>query len=623
MASHMRQDAPSPQRTGRTNAYTQQQSTYVQHPVGYQSYGTPQPRKKKHGCLIFFVVMLLLTLVAGGVFGFLFYSSAMTVRAEANEVIESVRTLKAQVKEADFEGAAATAEEMASTASVMHAQTQEPIWTVARFIPFVGADVNRICVIAEVADELCAEGIVPLVSTVAETPLSSLLVDGAINVDALNGLVNAVNDAGPIIQNAAQRLDDLGDPLLPQIAGPLNKVRAQLDEASEMLDAVQPILSRMPELLGVGGNTRHYLIVAQSNAEIRATGGFAGSWGILEVTDGHLDLQDFQSMQRLTWPEESQRPAMTDEEVNLFGAAMVTTPTNVNMTPHYPRAAELMQWYWAFVHDGQQVDAVISIDPVFLQECLALTDGITASNGWRVDGTNAASVLLNQVYWEIPVENQDDFFAEVAGAAFKQFLGGLGKAGMTNLIDLVKSAAESHRLLVWFPDEDLESLVVTLGLDGGLGTDPANPELGVYVNDDSWSKISWYMDLRTTVTGSEQNADGTTTYHCQTVIRNMFDPTLQWVAPGYIQGSSPARRNPCDMVTHLLLVAPAGGTVENVNCSTSVASGHYHSLNGLPVWTGMVNTNMGEQTVFTYDVTVAVGAAELTIRQTPTGQTIG
>ena len=621
MARHMKEgDSSARQPGGRPNAYTQQRTTYVQPPVDYQSRGSMQRKRRRRPSVA--GIILLALLVALGVYGFLFFSSVMTVRAEAREVTDLVRDLKAEAKDTDFDAAAETADQMAQLAADMHEQTQGLLWDIASFIPIVGEDIGRVRVIAEVADELCSDGLVPLVGAVAETPLSELFSDGAINVDGLMQVIEAVEGAHPIIEESAQRLNDLGNPVLPQVAEPLNKVRSQLNDAANLLNSLNGILDRLPELLGADGTTRHYLIVAQTNSEARATGGFAGSWGLLEVKDGQLELRNFRSMQKRTWPTEEERPEMTDEEINLFGEAMVTTPTNVSMTPHFPRAAELMRWYWAFANKGQQVDAVIVLDPVFLQECLALTEGFDASNGWHVDGTNAARLLLNQVYWDLPTKEQDEFFAEVAGNAFKLFLGSLGDVSLSDLVDLVQRAAESHRVLVWFPDEEMEEFVTALGFDGALGTDPTQPELGVYVNDDSWAKICWYMDLYTTIDSAERNSDGTTTYHCTTVIRNMFDPTLVDVVPHYISGYSPEQRNPCDMVTRILFVAPAGGMIYNVECSAEVSDGHDYHLNGLPCWTGMVKTNMGEITVFHYDIVTAAGAEDLTVRQTPLGQTI-
>lgn len=46
------------------------------------------------------------------------------------------------------------------------------------------------------------------------------------------------------------------------------------------------------------------------------------------------------------------------------------------------------------------------IDPVFLQSLLGLMCGVTTEDGTVVDGTNAAEILLNKMYY-LPTAEQD------------------------------------------------------------------------------------------------------------------------------------------------------------------------------------------------------------------------
>ena len=59
----------------------------------------------------------------------------------------------------------------------------------------------------------------------------------------------------------------------------------------------------------------------------------------------------------------------------------------------------------------------MGIDPVFLQYLLGLVGNVSLPDGTVVDGTNAAKVLMHDVYWNYPVEESDGIFASVASAA--------------------------------------------------------------------------------------------------------------------------------------------------------------------------------------------------------------
>ena len=42
-------------------------------------------------------------------------------------------------------------------------------------------------------------------------------------------------------------------------------------------------------------------------------------------------------------------------------------------------------------------------------------------------------------------------------------------------------------------NEDEEHAIERLGFSGAIGTDPTTPELGVYIHDETWAKMGWYL----------------------------------------------------------------------------------------------------------------------------------
>lgn len=198
-----------------------------------------------------------------------------------------------------------------------------------------------------------------------------------------------------------------------QLNDAVGKLSEPLHEASETLAAYGPLLERLPEFLGCDG-PRTYLLVAQCNSELRATGGFPGAWGTLTVDAGHVSLSDFVSMGKREVTFE-----ITGEEQAIFGAEMGISACNLNDTPDFTRVGYLFSQAWLAYHD-QQVDGVIAVDPVFLQRLMAATgSSVTTEDGTLVDGTNAARILSSDTYWRFGDDSasQDAFFDEVAAAA--------------------------------------------------------------------------------------------------------------------------------------------------------------------------------------------------------------
>jgi hypothetical protein len=79
----------------------------------------------------------------------------------------------------------------------------------------------------------------------------------------------------------------------PWLAGPINtKLRSLAAEVTKVESESQTAAlaaTDAPAILGAEG-TRHYLVAFMTPAETRGLGGFVGAYGLLTVTDGHIQL---------------------------------------------------------------------------------------------------------------------------------------------------------------------------------------------------------------------------------------------------------------------------------------------------------------------------------------------
>lgn len=566
-------------------------------------------------------IVLAVLLVVGGTSGFLLYRSAMTVKAEASELMEQVDPMKEALKSGDSETLDATVGTVQEKMAAVNAEVHTPIWTLASYIPVVGEDVRSVQALGEAGSALVNDALVPVASSLSGAGLDTLLQDGVVNVDLIRSIADAVSGAIPTIQSSVETISSLPEAHIPQLREILSKVQEPLDSASGLVDQIEPVLQLIPQMLG-GDGARTYLVLAQNNAELRSTGGLPGSWGTITIDNGVISMGEFRTILH----EEGLSVDITEEEVLSIATNMNTDPAQVNCTPDFVRVGELARDYWSQMGLGE-VDGVIAIDPVFLQSLLTLTGGFTAPDGATVDGTNAAKVLLSDTYWKFGNDNdaQDEYFSSVAALAFQHVMDNLGNAGMTDLWDLVNKGAEQGRLLVWMADESEEALMEQLGFSGSLGSDPTTPELGVYLSDDTFSKISWYAQCYTTVGEGVKNADGTTTYDVTTVLANTITPEEAAAAPLYIYGGNPDKRDNSDMLDFVYLVGPVGGRIDNVQVSENALRQEYgvsdSTLTGHQVHRFRTHLLAGETATITYQVTVSAEAAEpLTVRTTPLAQ---
>ena len=586
-------------------------------------------RKKRHtGAIIAAVVAVLL--VALGASGFMLLNSAKTVKSEAKEAVEIVGGLKDKVTSGDFSTLPDDAKKIDELCNSMKAETSSPLWTAASFIPVYGSDINAARTMIDALSDVSSNALVPMADNLSQATPGKLFQDGMINVSALQAVADSLSSSSKVFKSANEKVQGIGDTHISQVTELVDKAKDGFATLNGAVDAAEKVAPVLPQMLGANGQTRHYLVLAMSNVEIRACGGFPGSRGVMSVTDGKLELGDFVKVDMMKEPL-SPLP-ITDEEANLFTTGWGLTGFNtlgytmgdVTMTPDYPRAAQLVSDMQKAIV-GDDIDGVFAVDPVFLQYMLGVVGGTQLPDGTVVDGSNAAKVLLHDIYWNYPVEEQDAIFAAVAGSAFNKIVDELGSSDITKIAAAIEKGASEGRILMYSRNDDEEKAAKALGISGALQTDTSEaPILGVYVNNYSYSKMDWFLDKRVTIDSSVENADGSTTYRVTTTLKNTMTPQEKAEMPGYFQGHNGISQDIDDEVLRLYLYAPAGGSISDIKTSGSGSIEMNEATHdGLKVAWGGVHMLLGQDIKVEYTVTTSKdsGHKELKVRTTPTAQT--
>lgn len=579
---------------------------------GHGSSNAPRTRKTA----LFVTLGVVFALVAAlAVSGVALLNSAKRVLGQAQGLSATASQLQQALADGDAALLQQSTDALKDGVDRIADEVSGPLWSAASLVPVYGNDIAGARALVSVAQDLARNALDSACATLAAHPLSTLMSPSGIDVAALSSYCALIDQLRPVIDRTAEKIDGLQTLHVAKLESTVESVREPLHALDAFLDAYGSLVSQIPELLGCNGS-RTYLLIAQANSELRATGGFPGAWGTLTVENGNISLGEFTTLVG----ERSVTFDLTEEELVLFGEGMAINPGSLNCTPDFPRAASLLATAWQ-AYMGQEVDGVIAMDPVVLQDVLSVTGGITTSDGTLVDGTNAARILSSEVYWRLGDDNaaEDAFFAEVAGLISEQVLDDMGSIDMSRMLEVISRDADEGRLLLWLRNPDVQACLYGTEVSGALPGDPTEPVLGVYVNDNTWAKIGWYLTMQTQVTGSVKNPDGTVTYTATTTLANTITLEEALAAPEYITGYGPDKRSVDDMYLTALLVAPAGGTITDVTVSSGATPGNA-TLYGHDVWAVPLNIAAQETVTVDYRVTVATSAVELGVHQTPLAQ---
>ncbi|MBT1175741.1 DUF4012 domain-containing protein [Bifidobacterium sp. LC6] len=566
---------------------------------------------KKHHVWPWIVLVVVLTLCAAlGALGYSMYRQAMSAKAHLNTVIDTVKT----VKDGDLTTTVTKLDPIVNTVQAEASAAKSDLsgwqWDMAEKVPVYGSDIKSVRVAVDVLDDFSHQTL-PLLNTTVKDLMNADLKsdDGQLNTKPIITAANRITKANNQVKAQSKRIENLPDAHIGQIQTALSKGKTQFSNLSGKLNQLTGVINMLPPFIGSNG-ARNYVLIAQTNSEIRSTGGLIGSVGSVHAENGKITVGDFHSNKEFHTVNVDQYVQQGDAE--LYDSIWPGHITNdYTMIPDFPQLAQYMAENWKQESFGGESDGVMSMDPVALQALMGVTGSVTMPDGRVLDGTNAAAFLLNGVYQEVPVEQQDAYFALTASQTVHNMFSKMDAKSMLKMAKTMMKMAEKRHLYFWsFHKEDQRALR-DMGVSGEVTSDAKKPVVGMYLNDTKATKIDYYIDRKTVVTKTGTAEDGSAQYHVQVTFTNTLPYSQVGSLATYIvMETGGAAHNA------VALYAPVGGSISNIATSNGDQFETVQRKDRM-AYNGRIVIEPASSVTLDFDVTTAPGAASLKFDQTP------
>ncbi len=556
--------------------------------------------------------------MASGVIGDL-KASASEVSSLLNQTIDAFKSL-------DFLEGHELALQTSTAAHEFQSKMDGGLFDFAECIPIIGEDVKASRSLVSVLVNLVDNALLPMAETLSDFSLDNLIsrnYEGAlqINISSLQVIIDAIQQVMPTVSSAVDTIEGLGDMHIPQIAEIVSQAKEKVSPLMGKVDKLSDLLSVFPNLLGAQGE-RVYAVMALNNVEIRSLGGFAGQCCRVVVNNGAISLGDVSSIYNFIPNEESALVPLSDEEYNLYGNTVGYMAGNTPCIPDYPRVCDIWNQLW-YTHQGEYLNGIVSLDPIFLQMLMALTPGADMYDGSHIDGTNTARVLMHDTYWTYmnDTDAMDAYFAAAANTALDCIVGNVSSMSASGLMKAVNEGINEYHVYAWFADSAEQAAMEELGVSGAVKVDATDPQVGVYVNNETWSKIEWWLNMDLEVGEPSEDIDGSRVYTCRLTASNAATQEEIAAANDWILGVNSEKYSEDDILERYAIYAPAGGTIEVTSHSDGVTVWGMSSYKGLQVQAGEFHCQINNPAIIDFKLTVpATAAHDLTVRMTPTVQ---
>lgn len=482
---------------------------------------------------------------------------------------EQITVLQEQVKNLDsidVAGTSATVDRLHAETDGAVSATADPLYRLAAQLPWIGPNLRAIATIAHTADSLAGTTAPSLVAAAQVAQPSTLAPkNGRVDIAPIAAAAAKLTSADEQVKAAQRTIAGIDQHAL---AGPfaraVAKLQTKLGTLAETTDQAARIGRLAPPMLGADG-PRKFLVVFENLAEPRATGGLFGSFAVLTLDRGKLDLSGQGSVARdigkVDGKFEPALPVPATLPVSLYGKLPGAYSTDTNLTPDFPTAAGMLARMYQLRHQVA-VDGVLALDPVALGYMMKGAPPIPVGHGLGLTSANITSILLSKAYQLYPKSSdtsaRDVFLAAATAKAFTAVT--QSPAHASSVVSGVIRAAKEHRLLLWssHPAEQLD-LAGTSIAQLLPSADGATPTVGLFRNDGTGGKLGFYAAGSATVAAGA--CDGQARRRI-TVTLHMDYSAPSSGLPAYVLGF--AKAGPYVLRTNVLVFAPTGSTVASL-----------------------------------------------------------
>ena len=343
------------------------------------------------------------------------------------------------------------------------------VWMVpSRLVPILSQHVQAAQVVSGQASAITDSA----ATMTSQLDPDALVVSGSINVTEIDSLLPTVDAFAATVERASERITSVDSSwLIPPVGSSIDRANEILTPAAGVIGASAEALHVTNDLVG-GSTPSQILVMFATPAEARGTGGFIGSWAVVDGVNGQLSVaEQFRTRELNQLLADQEATLRTDSDyVDRYGPFDIARHIqDVTISPDFPSvaavAADLFQQA-----TGTSVEAVIMVDPFVIQKLLTFSGPLET-------GTSPTTALTSRNVLDMLFVDQysrfdgDELARETELAALTTtLLSALFTSPPDPLSFAMELAplADQDRISLWLRNDDEGDVAERLGLDGSF-----------------------------------------------------------------------------------------------------------------------------------------------------------
>jgi len=242
-----------------------------------------------------------------------------------------------------------------------------------------------------------------------------------------------------------------------------SEMRSKLPEINVFLDGFIKEGKIFTDVLG-GNGPRKYLFLFQNNQEMRPTGGFVGSYGVLEISNGHV--RNFFIDGIFNPDGQLREKVVPPAPIQKISAAWSLHDSN--WFPDFPVSAEKACWFYEKT-GGPTVDGVITMTPTVMQKLLEITGPIDMPDyGVTIDKDN----FVEKVQYEVEVDYDKEenrpkkILSDLAPLILDRLVSSSRLSNIAKTLGVLVDSLDEKHILIYSKNYEIQKILSERGWTG-------------------------------------------------------------------------------------------------------------------------------------------------------------
>jgi len=493
-----------------------------------------KPKKPYLKKAIYLVLKIILSLVIaalifGAVMGFVYYKNIKQSYDLSLQAKADLEQALHKIINREFTNGA----DLIKKANAEFTQAKDSLDKVilVRQLPYIGVQAKAVDQLLIAGINLTDSGakVVLLINDIVAPLANESITYATITPQQKKDILNKIVQSESLLVEVQKQIDDATtaidsipqDDLVKPLRDGIQPLKENLPKVKNLIDNSLPLLKIIPKIAGFE-QPKSYLFLLQNNSELRPTGGFIGTYGILKLQDGEIKEFDTDNVYNLDRSTQSVVKEPSPWPIAKYLEQKDWALRDINWSPDFPttaqKAIEIYDKENQVLEDlrksGKKIIGekgveitntipyennlygVIAMTSEILGELLKLTGPVVAGDMVFTDTNyqDQLELMVGKLYQElnIPIAQRKGIIKNLADQ-IKVKLMTLPLSKLPDVLEVGFKALNQKQVLIYAQDQDIEKLVLDRGW-GGEVKDTNNDYLMVIDSNMASLKTDQYVD---------------------------------------------------------------------------------------------------------------------------------